>query len=285
MSPDFRNGYIASYIAEVEQHLGEFKVTVSYVGTAAVRLASLFYPNGYGGADPEFAVFTRFDSTGRVIGGFGPFSVMASPGHSTFHSLQASVQKTSSSAGLGFQASYTFGKALDDTSNAYRPPQNPSDWRAEKGLSTFDVTHNLGFSVSGIAAAGKRASPSLTGSDLDFGLEVDEYLSADQWSSFYRFFGSAADRLGLAAGGPARTRLVIPICPRIARSVSDYFGLGNANASYFKIPIGLPGGTGPNQGRHGTLGRNTFRGPAFYNFDFSLIKDTLDSVNEEEVRR
>jgi hypothetical protein len=33
-------------------------------------------------------------------------------------------------------------------------------------------------------------------------------------------------------------------------------------------------GTGPNQGRFGTLGRNTFRGPAFYNFDFALIKDT-----------
>ena len=32
----------------------------------------------------------------------------------------------------------------------------------------------------------------------------------------------------------------------------------------------LPVGTGPNQGRFGTLGRNTFRGPAFYNFDFAL---------------
>jgi hypothetical protein len=36
----------------------------------------------------------------------------------------------------------------------------------------------------------------------------------------------------------------------------------------------VPGGTGPNKGRFGTLGRNTFRGPAYYNFDFALIKDT-----------
>ena len=43
---------------------------------------------------------------------------------------------------------------------------------------------------------------------------------------------------------------------------------------YFFIPIHITGGTGPNQGRFGTLGRNTFRGPAFYNFDFALIKDT-----------
>lgn len=33
-------------------------------------------------------------------------------------------------------------------------------------------------------------------------------------------------------------------------------------------------GTGPNRGRHGTLGHNTFCGPGFRNFDFSLIKDT-----------
>jgi hypothetical protein len=33
-------------------------------------------------------------------------------------------------------------------------------------------------------------------------------------------------------------------------------------------------GTGSNRGRFGALGRNTFRGPAFHNFDFALIKDT-----------
>jgi hypothetical protein len=50
--------------------------------------------------------------------------------------------------------------------------------------------------------------------------------------------------------------------------------MGADNASFFSIPINLPGGTGPNQGRFGTLGRNTFRGPAFYNYDFAVIKDT-----------
>ena len=54
----------------------------------------------------------------------------------------------------------------------------------------------------------------------------------------------------------------------------DYFGRGADNASFFSIPINVPGGTGPNQGRFGTLGRDTFRGPAFYDFDVSLVKDT-----------
>ena len=55
---------------------------------------------------------------------------------------------------------------------------------------------------------------------------------------------------------------------------TDYFGLGAGNASYFSIPINVAGGTGPNQGRFGTLGRDTFRGPAFHNFDVSLMKET-----------
>ena len=60
-----------------------------------------------------------------------------------------------------------------------------------------------------------------------------------------------------------------------ARKVrEDYFGLGADNASYFSIPINVPGGTGPNHGLFGTLGRNTFFGPAYYDFDFALIKST-----------
>ena len=36
----------------------------------------------------------------------------------------------------------------------------------------------------------------------------------------------------------------------------------------------VAGGTGPNRGRFGTLRRDTFRGPAYHDFDFALIKDT-----------
>jgi hypothetical protein len=50
--------------------------------------------------------------------------------------------------------------------------------------------------------------------------------------------------------------------------------MGANNTSFFSIPINLPDGTGPNKGRFGSLGRDTFRGPAFYNYDFAFIKDT-----------
>jgi hypothetical protein len=58
------------------------------------------------------------------------------------------------------------------------------------------------------------------------------------------------------------------------RRREDYFGLGAANATFFSIPIGILGGTGPNSGRFGMLGRNSFSGPAYYDFDFAVIKTT-----------
>jgi hypothetical protein len=72
---------------------------------------------------------------------------------------------------------------------------------------------------------------------------------------------------------------------RATRRREDYFGLGPDNASFFRIPIGIPDGTGPNSGRFGTLGRNTFRGPAYYNFDFALIKDTAFGRRKNGVEK
>jgi hypothetical protein len=65
----------------------------------------------------------------------------------------------------------------------------------------------------------------------------------------------------------------------------DYFGLGENNASFFSVPVDVPGGTGPNRGRFGTLGRSTFRGPGFRNFDLSVIKNTAigSSSNPERA--
>ena len=65
-----------------------------------------------------------------------------------------------------------------------------------------------------------------------------------------------------------------PVLSTSRKVREDYFGAGANNASYFSIPIGVAGGTGPNRGVFGTLGRNTFRGPGMRSFDMALIKDT-----------
>src|SRR5215831_16594112 len=139
------------YTAGVNRQLGDVSLDASYVGTAGVKLAGLVYPNNYAGADPVFAPFTSFDSSGAVLGGIGPEFLMGNPSHSTFHSAEASVSKTSLRWGLGFQASYTFSKSLDNASTPatgigpvpsgtvlQSPPQDPRHPGTEKGPSTFD---------------------------------------------------------------------------------------------------------------------------------------------------
>src|SRR5262249_15994544 len=54
---NFRNGYIESYTAGIDHDFRDVKLSVAYVATAGVHLASVYSPNSYGGADPAFAPF------------------------------------------------------------------------------------------------------------------------------------------------------------------------------------------------------------------------------------
>ena len=70
------------------------------------------------------------------------------------------------------------------------------------------------------------------------------------------------------------TRWVAQCSPLTAKSARTISVSATPTTSFFSIPIGRPGGSGPNQGRFGTLGRDTFRGPALHNLDVALTKDT-----------
>ena len=78
IAKDFRNGYIGSYTAGVDHDFGDVKLSAAYVATMGIHLASVYSPNSYGGAEPAFAPFTQFDSSGHATGGFGPEILMTS---------------------------------------------------------------------------------------------------------------------------------------------------------------------------------------------------------------
>ena len=282
---DFRNGYIATYTAGLDQDLGPVKFTAAYVGTAGVHLAAIFSPNSYNGADPAFAPFTQFDSHGHATGGFGSELVMTTSSHSSYHALQTSISQNSARLGLSYQASYTFSKSIDDTSavlggfpaNAgavlQTLPQNPWNPEAEKGPSTFDVTHVFTLSLFQALPFGRleflhRLNRRITGGWQ--ALNITTLTSGSPFSVY-----SGVQQTGAGSAGADRPDLVaMPDFSTGRKTREDYFGSGTNNASFFSIPIGVSGGTGPNQGRFGTLGRDTFRGPHFRNFDIALIKDT-----------
>jgi len=285
ISHDFRNGYIGSYTAGFEHDFGAVKMSASYVATVGVRLGAVQAPNGYPGADPAFAPFLKLDPSGQVQGGYGNVYLMSSRSHSTYHALQAAVEKTSARAGLGFQSSYTFSKSLDDTSAVLggffggsgpviqSSPQDPRNPGAEKGPSTFDTTHVFTLSLIQALPFDRASFLRPLGRKLTSGWQVLNITTLTSGPPFTVYSG--VQQTGIGSGGADRPDQIGRPVFSTSRSVrEDYFGQGSANGDLFRIPIGIPGGTGPNQGRFGTLGRSTFRGPGFHNFDFSLIKDT-----------
>ena len=275
MARDFHDGYIATYTAGLEHALGDLTLNANYVATVGIGLPRVDYPNGYGGADSQYAPYSAY----------GPIALMTSRSHSTYHSLQASVQKSSLRAGLGFQASYTYSRSLDDTSTLLggfvsgssgtilqTAPQDPRNQRAEKGPSTFDIPH--AFSISAIQqlpidrlAAFRRSKRWSTGWQL---LALGSVAVGAPFTVY-----SGIQQTGAGSNGSDRPDQIARPEFSTGRQIrEDYFGRGGNNASYFAIPIDLPGGAGPNAGRFGSLGRNTFRGPGFRNVDLSLVKDT-----------
>jgi hypothetical protein len=285
IAKNFGNGYIGSWTAGVDHDFGDFKFNASYVATAGIHLARVYWPNSYGGASPAFAPFTQFNAAGQATAGFAQEALMTSGSHSTYHALQTSLTKNSARAGLGLQASYTYSKSIDDTSAVLgglfgtagailqTVPQNPWDPSAEKGPSTFDVTHVFTASVIQLLPLEKLAWLRPLGETLTKGWQFLNVTTLTTGSPFTVFSG--IQQTGAGAGGADRPDLVTMPHFSTSRAVrDDYFGMGGNNASFFHIPINVPGGTGPNQGRFGTLGRDPFRGPDFHDFDFAMIKDT-----------
>jgi hypothetical protein len=283
--PHFRNGYIATDTFGMDHEIGSVKLSASYVGTAGIHLASILSPNGYGGADPAFAPYTQFNSAGHAIGGFGPETVMTSGSHSSYHALQTSVSQSTTRMGLSFQASYTFSKSLDDTSAVpggisgspgvilQTLPQDPLNSNADKGPSTFDVTHVFTLSLIQSLPLDRVRFLQPLGKTLTKGWQFLNITTLTSGPPFTVYSG--VQQTGAGAGGTDRPDLLATPNFSTSRTTrEDYFGMGAANSSFFQIPINVPGGTGPNHGRFGTLGRGTFRTPGFHNFDMALIKDT-----------
>ena len=288
IDPHLRNGYIATDTLGIDYELGTVKFRAAYVGTAGVHLASVLSPNGYGGADPAFAPYTQFNAAGHATGGFGPEIVMSSGAHSSYHALQTSASQNTSRIGLSFQASYTYSKSIDDTSAVpggisgssgvilQTLPQDPFNPEADKGPSTFDVRHVFTLSLIQRLPLERVRFLQPLGKTLTKGWQFLNITTLTTGPPFSVYSG--VQQTGAGLGGTDRPDLLTMPNFSTSRTVrEDYFGLGKANTSFFQIPIIpiiIPGGTGPNQGRFGKLGRNTFRGPGYRDFDLAFIKDT-----------
>ena len=285
VDPHLRNGYISTQTLGIDQELGSVKVSASYVGTAGIHLASVLSPNGYAGAEPAFAGYTQFNAAGQATGGFGPELVMSTGAHSSYQALQMNASQNMPHMGLSFQASYTLSKSIDDTSAVpggisgtpgvvlQTLPQDPFHPEKDRGPSTFDVRHAFALSLIQRLPLERVRFLQPLGKTLTRGWQFLNITTLASGSPFSVYSG--IQQTGAGVGGTDRPDFVSMPDFSASRLIrEDYFGRGTANNSFFQIPINVLGGTGPNHGVFGTLGRNTFRGPAFRQFDMALIKDT-----------
>jgi hypothetical protein len=286
ISPGFQNGYIATWTAGLEQKLGGANISAGYVGTAGIKLPAVDSPNGFPGADRAFAPYTQFNSSGNITGGYGPVNIVTNRSHSSYHALQISAQQSLTASGLGFQLSYTFSKSIDDTSAvvggfisgqsgavAQTAPEDPFNASLDKGPSNFDVKNALAFSLFQDLHADRAPFLRPLGRTLTAGWQLLGIGTLQSGSPFTVYSGIQQTGAG-SMGTDRPDQIGVPVQSTSRTVREDYFGLGANNASFFSIPLQAPGGTGPNSGVFGTLGRNTFRGPGFHDFDLALIKDT-----------
>jgi hypothetical protein len=286
ISRGFGNAMLGTWSLGLERSVGNITTSANYVGTTAYKLARNSFPNAYPGATAAFARFTQFSATGVPIGGFGTESQITPTSHSSYHALQLSAAGQAPHGGPGMQASYTWSKSIDDTSTvagtsatstvgaiAQAAPQNPFDTHPERGPSTFDATHSFSLSLAQEIPIQALAMLDRVNRKVVEGWQLISISSISSGTPFTVYSGIQQTGAG-SANSDRPDQIAKPALSTSRTRREDYFGRGDNNASFFSIPINVPGGTGPNLGRFGTLGRNTFRGPAFYDFDISLVKDT-----------
>jgi hypothetical protein len=285
IDPSFGNGTLFTWTLGLKRKFGNLTADAAYVGTAAEKLPRFSFPNAFAGASPAFAPHTQFDSAGNVIGGFGVENVITNDSHSSYHALQTSLAGSVVHGGPDIQASYTWSKSIDTTSEvlggtgstgavASGFSQNPYDTHPEKGPSAFDITNSFGLSLAQDLHLESAQFLRPVSRKVTYGWELLSISSISSGAPFTVFSG--IQQTGAGDGGVDRPdQIAKPHLSTARQDRQDYFGEGANNAAdFFSIPIHLTGGTGPNQGFFGTLGRNSFRGPAYYDYDFALIKDT-----------
>jgi hypothetical protein len=141
----------AGYVGSLGRHL--MTVVEANPGDPALCL-SLSQPQNVAPGTPtcgpfgENLVYTRADGTvvngTRNLAGFpntiGTDAWFKNMGNSNYNALDLTLKHTSRR--LTLLASYTYGKSLDWSSNL-QEQVNPFNYRAESGISAFDIKHNF----------------------------------------------------------------------------------------------------------------------------------------------
>jgi len=262
----------AGYVGSLGRHL--MTVVEANPGNPALCL-SLSQPQDVAPGTPtcgpfgENLVYTRADGTvvsgTRDLAGFpntiGTDAWFKNMGNSNYNALDLTLKHTSGS--LTMLASYTYGKSLDESSNL-QEQVNPFNYRAEYGISAFDIKHNFVLSYNYTLPIDKLLH---SGSRLTEGWAI---------SGITRFatglpvtLSSNGDNFLVYAQNNGINSVSIDL-PNMAPGNLDINHNPRNGQPYFNTALFTPNALGT----QGNAPRRPFYGPGVNNWDIALHKVT-----------
>ncbi len=253
LDPSSRVGYTQNWNLTLEHQFADnIAVSAAYVGNHAINIVGSrqFNPALFG---PGATVAN--ENTRRLYPGFGSVELASSYVYENFHSLQLNATKRLGN-GLSLLSNFTWSKTVDDTSSATEGnagPPNPFNFASARGPADFDQTYRFNLSVVYLLPRLKvRGFRNVLLNDW----QLNVISSLNSGLPFTVISGTDRSRSGIGndyadvIGNPAR--------PAGANQIAQYFN----TAAFVQAQIGT----------FGSVGRNTLRGPAYFDVDTSLFK-------------
>jgi hypothetical protein len=240
---DWKTPYVQNWNFNIQQGLGkDFRLQVGYVGNKGTHIITPSQNLNRFLAGTSIRPYSRF----------GDISYLRANGISSYNSMQVILTKRMF-RGFQFDVNYTWGHALDDSPPIFSSSSDDSNVKLDYGTTESDVQHLLSFDyIYQIPAA--RGLPRWLGqgwqinglTEMRGGLPINITCGCDPLKVSQ--FTSRADFM--PSGAPARPSPVL---------IPDR----QLNIAAFVAPP---------TGRIGNVARGAFRGPAVYNYDFSIFK-------------
>ena len=258
----YRTPYAGSWNASLQRDLpGGFFAEIGYLGTKGTRLDLRTTPN-----QGSTLTLAQRNQLGNAVG----FTFDQSDGNSIFHSGHVRVVRRFN-RGISLTAFYQYAKSIDNSSTfggaGNTVAQNWLDTSAERGLSSFDVRHQLSANfvwTSPVAGPGNHmAADSLTGRLLK-DWQISGGITAQTGNPLTARVLGNSQRLAQTGGiGSGRAE---------ATGEPIDSGSGFFNLDAFGVPAA---------GAFGNAGRNTIPGPGLFNLNVAFAR----SFNLSERRR
>lgn len=267
VDPKQKTAYVHQWQVSVQyQFAKDYSLDVGYVGN---RTHNLLYANDISAGGLALAK----NSSGAFLNNAVLYTNGAS---SSYDALQTQLQKRFSRNVQG-QISYTWGHAIDnntgifnglgDSRNGRGGPINPFDINSDRGNSALDVRHLLSADAIIDLPFGKGQRYLSNGPNrLVGGWQVNIIESARSGIPFSVTCSNCPSGTRPSLFGDPFANLR----PGVLLNRSAFLPASGPNTAGFSSVTNAAGRTI----FIGSLGRNTFRGPAIYNTDLSVFKNT-----------